>query len=488
MRTIAGVAAALLAVALGCEDAGSTTAGSSTASGGSDTSSSGQGAEAGSSSSGGGGAAPQNPEDVPAEPLGGDPALACPPAFQAAAPLAGENGDFEIAGQSRSFTLLEPPARFSGPRPMLIAFNGTGETGSSFLERADLETMTEQGFYVLAPWSAGNGALWPVWDAVHTQTSPDVDNKDLAYFDAIVACAGAHFPIDKNRLYVAGHSAGATMANYILQRRSELLAGGIVASGGFSFTAPMPKATLDGAFVLVTWGGDNDEYSGQAGEVFVDGINFIEQASLASIFYESEPNVAQANCRGNDVGHAWLELGDWFGVTLLEHPKGLAGKASLVLPALPATAPAACTTEPFVFSSGIEIVCGASTTAGCSETCQLFGDCLLENATLGPLVVSELIALGYGGTAEDPDCGGCLDNCESGAAGAANAAALDCMKAAQATAICGPGGEGGLPALEALDGCCAGQSDASWCIDTCTTFLGNSAIAQLLPGCAALVP
>jgi predicted esterase len=485
---MSGVATVVLALAIGCDDAGPTaTGGPSSGSGASGTSSTGQGAEAGSSSTGGTGGAPQKPEDVPAVPLGGDPAVLCPPAFQAAAPSTGDNGDFEVAGQSRTFTLLAPPASFPGPRPMLIAFNGTGETGSSFLDRADLATMTEQGFYVLAPWSAGNGALWPVWDAVHTQASPDVDNKDLAYFDAVVACTGAHFPIDKNRLYVTGHSAGGTMSNYILQRRSELLAGGIVASGGFSFTAPMPKATLDDAFVLVTWGGDNDEYTGQAGEVFVDGINFIEQASLASIFYDTEPKVAQANCRGNDVGHAWLELNDWFAVTLLEHPKGLAGKASLVLPPLPASAAAACITDPFVFSSGIEIVCGASTTDGCSETCQLFGDCLLENATLGPLVVDQLIALGYAGTAEAPECGGCIDNCESGTSGAANAAVLGCMKEAQATALCGPGGEGGLPALDALDTCCAGESGASWCIDTCSTFLENSALAQLLPNCSALI-
>lgn len=486
MRGISCVSGVVLFAALACGDSDGDAAATG-GSGASGTSTGGQGGDAGgSSSTGGSGGKPQKPEDVPAEPLGGDPAIACPDAFKVDKPTEGDNGGFDAAGQSRTFTLLAPPASFSGPRPTLIAFNGTGETGASFLNRAALASFTERGFYVLAPWSAGNGELWPVWDAVHTMASPDVDNKDLAYFDALLACAGAHFPIDKNRLYVTGHSAGGTMSNYILQRRSSLLAGGIVASGGFSFTGPTPKAMLDDAFVLVTWGGDNDEYTGQAGEVFVNGINFIEQASLASIFYEGEEKVAAANCRGNDVGHAWLDLNDWFATTLLEHPKGLANKASLALSPLPGGAQAVCTTDPFVFSSGIEITCGASTTNGCRETCQLFGDCLLENATLGPVVANELIALGYGGTPENPECGGCVDSCET-ATGAANATVLACMKTAQATALCGPGGEGGLPALEALDSCCAGQTNASWCIDTCTTFVANSAIAQLLPGCVTLV-
>ena len=52
------------------------------------------------------------------------------------------------------------------------------------------------------------------------------------------------------------------MTNYVLQRRSSLLAGGIVASGVFSLTSPAPPPVLDPMFVFVTWGGSNDQYSG----------------------------------------------------------------------------------------------------------------------------------------------------------------------------------------------------------------------------------
>jgi predicted esterase len=465
-----------LPLSAGCGDdaeasgGGSTTSTTSTASG---------------STTGAGG---QSPEDlVPPEPLGGDPAVACPAAYAASAPVAGDNQGFEVAGQSRRFYLIEPDASFTGPRPLLVGFNGTNETGKSFSDRAELEQFAARGFVVVAPWSAGNGTLWPVWDSLRAEGDPDTDNPDLALFDALVACVGAHRPIDKHRIYATGHSAGGIMTNYVMQRRSELLAGGIVASGVFSLTSPEPAAPLDDVFVIVTWGGDNDEYSGGSMGVSVPSINFVEQASIASTFYDAEPNVSQANCRGNDLGHAWLPLNDWFVDALLDHPKGLAQKGATTLPALEAGAPAACTTEPFVFTSSISVTCPpTSTVAGCAEVCQFMGDCAVENATVGPILAPQLTDLGFSGP-DNTTCDGCITHCEGVATAPADAEVLGCMQDAQGASVCGPGIDGALPVIDALNACCEGRSDSPWCMDTCTILLTNSAAAGILTTCDALV-
>ncbi len=432
----------------------------------------------------------QSPEElVPPEPLGGDPRTACPAAYASSAPVAGDNTGFEVGGQPRRFLLIEPPASFEGPRPLFVGFNGTGETGKSFSDRAVLEDFAAKGFVVLAPWSAGNGTIWPVWDSMHAEDDPDTENPDLAFFDTLVACVGAHRPIDKNRLYIGGHSAGGIMTNYVLQRRSQLLAGGIVASGVFSLTSPQPASALDETFALVTWGGDNDEYSGGAGGVSVPSINFVEQASIASNFYEAESAVSQANCRGNDVGHAWLDpLNGWFADVLLQHPKGLAQKGTTVLPAVPETAPAACTTTPYAFMSDIVVDCPATSIVdGCAEACQFMGDCAVENATVGPILAPELTSLGFSGP-DNTECMGCVTHCEGVATTAADAEVLACIKTAKGASVCGPGIDGALPVIDALNSCCEDRADSPWCVDTCTILLENDAVPMFIPSCVAIVP
>lgn len=443
----------------------------------------------GSGAGGGGGATTTDPEElVPPEALGGDPATACPSNFAASAPVAGPNSGFEAAGQQRNFVLLEPPASFEGPRPLLFAFNGTGETGQGFVDRAKLADFAAKGFVVVAPSSAGNGELWPVWDAMHTPGS-DVPsaNPDLVLFDALIACVGAHRPIDKNRLYVTGHSAGGIMANYVLRRRSELLAGGIVASGVYSLTGPTPKTELDDMFVIVTWGGDNDEYSGGSGGVSVPSINFVEQAALASAGYDAEAKVSQAYCRGDDLGHAFLSpINDWFAAELLAHPKGLAKKGTTTLAPIPEGGRATCSTEVYQDTSGLVVSCpSTSTVTNCAEVCQFMADCAVENSTVGPALGPQLTDLGFSG-ADNTQCGGCVTHCEGVVENAADAEVLACMRSAQEASICGPGIDGALPMIDAINSCCDGRSDSPWCMDLCAIMYENSVTHGFITTCTEL--
>ncbi|NUP08490.1 MAG: alpha/beta fold hydrolase [Polyangiaceae bacterium] len=443
------------------------------------------GGESGGADTGGGGASVDPYEQVPAEPLERDAMAVCPAAYKTTAPAEGSNGEFDVAEQSRDFYLLLPPASFEGPRPLLVGFNGTNEEAEAFVTRTKMSEFVEQGFIVVAPQSVGNGTVWPVWDAMHGPDDDDSANKDLATFDALVDCLAGHFPVDKNRIYVTGHSAGGIMTNYLLQRRAELLAGGIVASGVFSLTQPATPAPLDEMFVVVTWGGDEDEYNGGTGEVEVPAINFVEQASLASNFYDAEADVAQAACSA-PVGHAWLDkLNPWLIETLLNHPKGLG--TSGVVPAVPEDSGATCSTDPFEYEGGLQVECPTETTVdGCAEICQFYADCGVENGTVGGVLGPQFQALGFSGT-DNADCTGCITHCEDASTSAADVAVLDCMQTAQASSVCGPGIDGALPVIDAINACCENQTESSYCIDTCTILAENSAVLNFLPTCSALL-
>lgn len=415
--------------------------------------------------------------EIPPEPIQAEPASACPAGFDGPnqAPVAGENSGFMAGGQSRRFHLLLPPATFTGPRPLLFAFHGTTENGPKFIARAKLADFVARGFVVIAPDAASNGTFWPVWDAMRSPTTEATPNPDVDLFDRLLTCSAAHFAIDKNRVFATGHSAGGIFTNRLLRSRSKVLAGGIVASGVFDLTSAS-KAPLDPMLVVVTWGGDNDTYKGTTPSgVNVPAFSFVEQASLASKFYDADPSIAHARCRGNNLGHAWLPLNNWFIDLLLSRPKGTAGALSLA----PVPAGAACSTEPYELAPLPDMTCPATARAGCTAACQLFADCAVENRTVGPSLGAELSKIGF----TTSSCSGCVQRCQTGATTPADVEALACFQTKQAAATCSAGIEGATPLFQGINECCAGKSTSNLCVDLCTTLNQNSAAKAFFPVC-----
>lgn len=424
--------------------------------------------------SGGGDAAPER--------LPSDPMTACPDAYRASAPVSGLNTGFVVAGQSRELVLILPPASFTGPRPLFIGFNGTSENGTKFATRAKLADFADKGFIVVVPSSVGNGSYWPIWDAMRAPGKEGGANKDLDLFDALVGCTSAHFSVDKKRIYVGGHSAGGIFTNKVLRARSNVVAGGIIGSGVFSLTSSGASAPMDATFALVTWGGDNDRYRGTTPNgVNVPEFSFVEQASLASTYYEAQPAVTQAHCRGNDLGHAWLPINSWFIDALLAHPKGA---AAAPLPPVPAGAPVVCSDAAYQVPPLPAVTCGASTTPGCRAACQLTADCVVENRTVGTVMKPQITAFGFAGTS----CGGCVTRCEQSGSSASNTAALSCFQQAQASAQCGGGIEGAFPMMTAVDTCCKGRTDSTFCVGLCTSINQNGAASAFFPVCQTIAP
>ena len=423
---------------------------------------------------------------VPAERLHAD-SSACPGAFVDATPEAGQNDGFTVAGQDRDFWLALPDPIGNAPRPIFFALNGTGDDGKFFYDSSKLDPFVERGFIVVAPSSAGNGTVWPVWDALRRPDELDLPNADVEYFDALLECLAAHLPVDAKRVYVGGHSAGGHMTHYLLQRRSDVIAGGIAASGVFEMTSPAGESTIDETYALVTFGGEQDIWGGEADgeELTVPSFNFVEQAALASRFYDERPTVGQAYCH-EDLGHAWLSsINGWMADQLLAHPKGVSGADDDELPALPEGSAATCANDVFSYDSGLTVTCVGDAVPQCQGACQMFGDCAVVNATVGPVLAEQLGMIGFSGDS-NTECGGCIAWCDERGRDAADVEVLDCIAQAEAGPQCGAGVEGAQPLIDALNTCCDGRTDSTYCRDVCTAILTNDVAADFFPTCQAM--
>ena len=445
------------------------------------------GSPGGGGKGGSGGSSTGDPyyDAVPAEQRVADSGM-CPGAYKGSAPVAGHNSGFDSGGQSRGFVLALPDsAKYPGPRPTFVLFNGTGENGNAIFQRAQAQAFVDKGFIVIAPDSAGNGTLWPVWDGLRQSGHENDPNLDLKLFDELLDCVAAHYSVDNKRIFIGGHSAGGIFTHHLIQRRSELIAGAIPGSGVFDLTAPSPPSELASTAVLTTWGGDNDSWGGSASGVQVPEFNFVEQAALSTQAYEKQPKVRQAWCRGNDLGHAWLSpINAWMADFLLAHPKGLAQNSPWQF--TPPNSPAAtCGNGPVDLPKGPQVLCPGSATSGCQEYCQFLGDCAAENATIEPILGPQLTALGFSGDGHK-ECGGCVTACAADAAKAAgDTDVLGCFKADFVKAVCGPGIPGAEPFIAASNKCCQGKTQSPVCKRLCETIKTNSSASLLFTACQA---
>lgn len=426
---------------------------------------------------------------VPPEALSsGTPNAECPPEYQSNGPEEGQNGGFEADSQERSFLLHLPSETFTGPRPLLISFHGTDGTGESAYSSYELHDFVGAGFISLGLDGNANGEIWPVWDGLREAGDESLPNPDLTFFDSAVACLASYYEVDANRIYIVGQSAGGIMVNHVLQRRSDLLAGGIAASGMFDLTSPDPIPDFGPMAVAVTWGGDNDEWSGTAnGTTEVPAVNFVEQAAVASAFWEGQNDIHQIYCSGEDLGHVFLsQVNDLFIDYFLSHPKGLSDNPNWTLTEPDASTEVVCSEDVATYESVVTVTCEDSDTTGCTDFCQFAGDCVVENATVSPVLGPQLSTIGFSGD-DSAECGGCVTACEDDVAdgGEPDEAVASCFASAAEAASCGPGIPGAFPFINAVNSCCEDETDSLLCTRICTTLLENDVAISFFDSCLA---
>lgn len=141
--------------------------------------------------------------------------IACAaPAF--AQKISKESG--ESLGKKRTYYLLVPQqASAEKPVPLLVALHGSNRNGLSIAEKWK-DLATKEGFVLLAP-DASTSAGW-----VSPADGPD-------FLHELISDLTKKYPIDTRRMYVYGHSGGATFALYMGLFESEYFAAVAIHAG-----------------------------------------------------------------------------------------------------------------------------------------------------------------------------------------------------------------------------------------------------------------
>jgi chitodextrinase/predicted esterase len=403
------------------------------------------------------------------------------------------------SGIGRSARVLEPDEE--GPRPLLLAFHGAGDSAANFASDASLFDFADAGFVVAVPESANQGAYWPTWDALRVpgNESPETDatadpNNDAAFATLLIACLAGELEIDARRVYVAGVGVGGAMAHYLAQRYGHAggdfaLAGAVIASGLFSMTspaygpdldAPGGDIVMDSLFVVLHGGGADDRYECAGGDCGARiRIGFAEETARASRFYKNYGgSVSHLACVDSTAAHGWPDRNAWLIDVLPAMPRGLLqALADDDVDGEPLLPPSTCSREFATQPAGVAAVCGV-TSNHCHEACSLFAACGVASETVRGTLASELGTLGFAG-ASLTNCSDCTARCSAWVAIDGKTAAIDAIAAADYACL------GGLADAVTLagvfDSACAG--DDNYCSEVCTALQGNDVLFGLFHSC-----
>lgn len=133
-----------------------------------------------------------------------------------------------VDGASRSYLLVVPEGYTPGRAyPLVTGWHGAGSNGPDFRGFTGGPLITAsaaQGGAIFAFPSGedvGGGTGWTLGP----------NDKDVKFFDAVVADVGANLCVDQNKIYAYGYSFGGGMVETLGCYRSDVLAAGVSIAG-----------------------------------------------------------------------------------------------------------------------------------------------------------------------------------------------------------------------------------------------------------------
>jgi predicted esterase len=180
---------------------------------------------------------------------------------------------FTSSGVQRKFIVVVPDGLKPGEKvPVIVLWHWLGGSAAQFYQIADGQNAANQGrFIAVFPDAIGGTALspgsnpiskWRGWAAPNPQSMED---EEAAFFDDMLSCISAQFPVNKNCVSSAGVSDGALWTSQLIGLRSEYLSSAVVLSGGVAeagdVNASLIKPYIPAARplpVLALWGGADD--------------------------------------------------------------------------------------------------------------------------------------------------------------------------------------------------------------------------------------
>jgi polyhydroxybutyrate depolymerase len=142
------------------------------------------------------------------------------------------------------------------PVPLVFAFHGHGGTMQTADQVMHLQTFWPTAIIVYpqglkTPSQVDPQGNFPGWQVRAGQAG--LNDRDLKFFDAMLATMRQKFPVDNTRIYATGFSNGATFSYLLWAERGKVLAAFGICAGKLD---PAEHLTLPRAVVVI--GGTND--------------------------------------------------------------------------------------------------------------------------------------------------------------------------------------------------------------------------------------
>jgi polyhydroxybutyrate depolymerase len=173
--------------------------------------------------------------------------------------LAQTNMTWTVDGVQRQALVFAPapvPATNAQPVPLVFAFHGHGGTMQAAAQVMHLQTLWPAAVIVYpqglkTPSQVDPQGNFPGWQVQAGQ--PGLNDRDLKFFDAMLATMRQKFPVDNSRVYATGFSNGAIFSYLLWAERGKALAAFGICAGKLD---PAEHLTLPRAVVVI--GGTND--------------------------------------------------------------------------------------------------------------------------------------------------------------------------------------------------------------------------------------
>lgn len=146
-----------------------------------------------------------------------------------------------VDDNTRAFT-VRFPAKYDGrtPAPVVFAFHPGGMNMGYMQGLVPMSREWPEAIGIYGEGLARGAEGRAGWQGRPTE----LEDRDLKYFDAMMAWLNEHACFDEKRVFVWGYSAGGRLANLLACERTKVIAGAVIASSSMECRPSSPKPMI----------------------------------------------------------------------------------------------------------------------------------------------------------------------------------------------------------------------------------------------------
>lgn len=152
---------------------------------------------------------------------------------------------WDIDGDKREAIVYAPSKKTEGKVPLLFDFHGHGGTAKHAAKVHHFQETWPEAVVVYMQGLNTPGKLTdPDGKRTGWQSGPgDQKDRDLKFFDAVLASMKKDYPVDESRIYATGHSNGGAFTYLLWAKRGDTFAAfaPVAAAAGLYFADAKPK-------------------------------------------------------------------------------------------------------------------------------------------------------------------------------------------------------------------------------------------------------